>query len=192
MEHTTAALLLAEEDRNKALKDNDQVTRQLKEQISKLAQLEVEKGQLTMQLGEAEDALLALQGLLSKQKKAEDILKQNIASLQDQLGQKNSEIAVVAKDAIDLKAKLQHTTEKLETASNELNKLKTEQDSLKVDLQIKRQELEKEQYKSVFKDDTIQDLKVKGLSHHYCMLSGRGLTLVVNFWEVPYGSQATP
>ena len=160
LEATTATLVLAEEERNKALEEIAQTTEQLTEYISKLPQLEKDKKQLTTQLRETQDGHKTLKGILGKQTHAVEILSRETASLQDQLRRKDKEIAMKTAEADNLRARLQETTEKFETASIELNKLKAEQDSLKTDLETKRQALEREQYRSELKDERIQELKV--------------------------------
>ena len=160
LEDTTATLVLAEEQRNKALEEIAQTTEQLKEYISKLPQLELDKEQLTTQLRETQDGHKALKGILGKQTHAVEILSRETSSLQNQLRRKDKEIAMNTAEADNLNTRLQETTEKLETASNELSKLKAEQESLKSELETKRQALERELYRSEFKDVTIQELKV--------------------------------
>ena len=160
LEDTTATLVLAEEQRNKALEEIVQTTEQLKDYISKLLQLEQDKEQLTTQLRETQDGHKKLKRILGKQTHAVDILSRETASLQYQLRRKHKEIAMKTAEADNLKARLQETTEKFETASIELNKLKAEQESLKSDLETKRQALERQQYRSELKDERIQELKV--------------------------------
>ena len=151
------------------MEDIAQATRQLKESISKLPQLEQDKKQLTSQLLETRDALKTLEGKWWKQKPdtyATKLLKQETVRLQDQLHQRGNEIAMIAAEAKDMKTNLQETAEALELTSSELSKLKAEQHLLNFELERKRREVEKEQYRLLFKDETIKELKVRTNKTH--------------------------
>ena len=163
LEEQTASVEKVTETKTTATEKYSSINRSLSQALSSIDQLSKAREIQEKQLTAKKRNLCALEAIGQGQSNLEEsveLLKQEIRDLQCQLAQKDKEIADVTAEANGLRGQLQEATAELVIASSELSKLKTEREALRGDLERERRELEKVQYRSVFKHEQISELKV--------------------------------